>query len=222
MIARSPVRNRLWLAFIGFVSVFCGTVLVLLGTGLAGQLDHLLPESVALPSSGQTLEEAVTPVDWLPAVVLAVSVLVALLVLAWLIRGVPRPPRSPELQLQQDGRTGVTVLPAKVLASAVEEAAEDLPDVVNVAAHLGGQARRPQVLLVVEAEERGDLAELLDRLVHETCGDLARVLEARLGSVSIVLDPVLRTRASSTATVALPSHVAEPARTDDVSAVVGR
>ncbi|GAA3074824.1 MULTISPECIES: hypothetical protein [Actinomycetes] len=221
MILRSAARNRLWLAVIGLVSVLAGSVLLLVGTGLAAELEHLLPDSVVLPSTGQTLEEAVATLDWMPAVVLTVSVLVALGVLVWLIRGVPRPPRSPELQLQQDGRTGVTVLPAKVLASAVEEAAEDVPDVVSADAHIGGQARRPQVMLVVEAEERGDLAELLDRLIQDVCGDLARSLETRLGSVSIVLDPVLRTRASSTATVTRPSPGVELRRHDDAP-VVGR
>ncbi|MDS2174041.1 hypothetical protein Q7C18_15150 [Nesterenkonia sp. CL21] len=221
MILRSAARNRLWLAVIGLVSVLAGSVLLLVGTGLAAELEHLLPDSVVLPSTGQTVEEAVATLDWMPAVVLTVSVLVALGVLVWLIRGVPRPPRSPELQLQQDGRTGVTVLPAKVLASAVEEAAEDVPDVVSADAHIGGQARRPQVMLVVEAEERGDLAELLDRLIQGVCGDLARSLETRLGSVSIVLDPVLRTRASSTATVTRPSPGVELRRHDDAS-VAGR
>lgn len=221
MIVRSPAHNRLWLAVTGLAFVLVGSVLLLLGTGLAEELEHLLPDGVVLPTSGQTLEGAVTGLEWMPAVVLTASILVALGVLAWLIRGIPRPPRSPELQLQQDGRTGVTVLPAKVLASAVEEAAEGVPDVVSAAAHLGGQARHPQVLLVVEAEERGDLVELLDRLIQEVCGDLARSLETRLGSVSIVLNPVLRTRASSTAAVPLPSHAVESARHDDAQ-VVGR
>lgn len=219
MIARSFARNRLWLAVTGLISMLCGGVLLLIGTGLAGTIEQRLPGDAALPASDQTLEETVAGLSWLPAVVLTASILVVLLVLTWLIRGVPRAPRSPELQLHQDGRSGVTVLPGKVLASAVEEAAEDVPDVVDAAVHVGGQAQRPQVLLVVEADERGDLAELQKRLAHDVCADLSRSLETRLGAVSIILDPVTRTRASSTTEVALPSHSAEPMRADDAHGV---
>ncbi|GAA1179067.1 hypothetical protein [Nesterenkonia xinjiangensis] len=213
MIARSHARNRTWLAGIGLVSVVAGGLLVLLGTGLADQWQRQLPEGIELAGTDQTLDEAVAGLTWLPALVLGLSILVAVLVLTWLVRGFPRPARRPDFQLQQDGRTGVTVLPSKVLTSAVEEAAEEIPDVVGVSAHIGGRARRPEVLLVAEVDERGDLQEALRRLTIDVCGDLSRSLEARLGSVTVVLDPVLRTRSSSTATVPFPSHDAETVRT---------
>lgn len=196
MIAVSKAPNRFILFLIGIVLLAAGAAVVSAALGLLTQWEQA-------PQPGDSLGSADALPAWLPAGVLAASVLLVLLGLWWIVTAVPRSERAGDLQLHRDGSDGVTRLSSSVLQRAIADSAEKLPGVVAATVRLEGTASAPGLLIKIEVDERSDIRSTVQQLHRQTCTEVEQSLQTELTGVRVIVDPVRRTGRSHEAELEL-------------------
>ncbi|MBE1515730.1 alkaline shock response membrane anchor protein AmaP [Nesterenkonia halotolerans] len=196
MIAVSKAPNRLILFLLGVVLLAAGAAVVAVALSLLTQWEQAPAPDDALGS-----HDALPA--WLPAGVLAASVVLVLLGLWWIIAAVPRSERAGDLQLQRDGRAGVSLLSSSVLQRAIAESAEKLPGVLSATVRLEGTAKSPGLLIKVEVDERSAIRHTVEQLHRQTCAEVEQSLQAKLTGVRVIVDPVRRSARSHEAELQL-------------------
>ena len=196
MIAVSKAPNRFILFLIGIVLLAAGAAVVSAALGLLTQWEQA-------PQPGDSLGSADALPAWLPAGVLAASVLLVLLGLWWIVTAVPRSERAGDLQLHRDGSDGVTRLSSSVLQRAIADSAEKLPGVVAATVRLEGTASAPGLLIKIEVDERSDIRSTVHQLHRQTCAEVEQSLQTELTGVRVIVDPVRRTGRSHEAELEL-------------------
>lgn len=184
--------NRTWLTVLGVLLLVAGAAGVLLGTGRAAPTLRDLGVGWVPPGPDRHLvgsaSAAALAQSWVVLLTAAVALVVALLGLLWLVAQVPRANGAKPFRLHDDPRTGLTRVDADVLSRAVEAQVKSLPGVTAASAVIRGDAARPDLTLKVTANDRTDIAALLERLHHEVAADLAGALDTRLGRLGVQVE----------------------------------
>ena len=182
--------NRTWLALIGLVLIAAAALWILTATGVLHQAGLAWqPEDKPFEGAESALQQ-----EWLPAALIAVGVVLALLAVLWLIRQVPRAERADTLQFQKDARQGVTVADAKVITDAIAAHTEELTDVVNAKAVLRGHRSQAELVLDVVINERGDVQQVGREIADEVLPAAARVLGRPLQNVGLIYEVTRQSR----------------------------
>ncbi|MGI3780284.1 MAG: hypothetical protein ACRYG2_05850 [Janthinobacterium lividum] len=184
--------NRTWLTVLGVVLLLAGLTGIVISTGLLGPLARRAGLGLDRPRPEQHVVGAAATsafaLTWVVLLTALAAVVVALLGLAWLIAQIPRANQAKPFRLHDDAQTGLTRVEAGVLGDAVEAQARALPGVTAASAVVRGTTARPELTLSVTANDRADLAGLLDRLQHQVGGDLGVALDTRLHRLGVQLE----------------------------------
>jgi hypothetical protein len=153
-----PARlNRTVLALLGLLCLAAGGVVMLIGTGLLGDLPPVPADAPLLPPG------LVLP-GWGPSAVAAVAVIIGLLALRWLITQTIRRPASSNWQLSPDTTTGTTHIDSDAAVRPLADEIEDYPGVRSATASLTGPRQHPHLYLRVSADDRADISEFRRRI----------------------------------------------------------
>jgi hypothetical protein len=165
-----PARlNRTVLVLLGLLCLAAGVVVLLVGTGIFGDLlpvsadAPLLPPGLALPG-------------WGPWALAGVAVLIGLLALRWLIAQTIRRPASSTWQLSPDTSAGTTHIDSDTAAQPLADEIEDYPGVRSATARITGPRQHPQLYLRVSADHHVDISDLRRRIDHEGIARLTHAL----------------------------------------------
>lgn len=191
--------NRTWLAILGIITLAAGAALLLEAAGILQKVLH-----TASPGTKIVTGELHTffAQQWLLVLLLFISVAVGVLALLWIIAQIPLKNLAPTYRLHQPGAQGRTSCEPSVLAAAVENQVNSLPDVVNSTVILRGTADEPDLTLKVTVNDQADIRALLRHLDETTLAQLTTALEAPLQKRRVQID--VSTRNQSTGTV-MPS-----------------
>lgn len=188
--------NRTWLAILGILLLAAGITALLQAVGT-------LPAITSTPSPGTKIVTGNMHLffaqPWLITLALVIGVLVGVLALLWIIAQIPRKNMAGTYQLHHDGAQGRTSCDPSVLATAVEEQINTLPDVVASSALLRGTADAPDLTLKVTINDQADARALLRHLETSTLPQLATALESPLHQHRLQID--VSTRPQNTGTV---------------------
>ncbi len=184
--------NRTWLTILGVLLLLAGAAGLLLGIGQAAPLLSTTGVGWTPPSTDRHLFGSATAsafgLTWVVLVTAVVAVVVGLLALLWLLAQIPRTNAAKPFRLHDDARTGLTRVEADVLTRAVEAQVKNLPGVNGASAVLRGSAAQPDLTLRVTADDRTDIAALLERLHHEVAADLGDALDTRLHRLGVQVE----------------------------------
>lgn len=166
-----PARlNRTLLALLGLLCLASGGVVLLVGTGLLGDL-------LAVPTDAPLLPPGLVLPGWGPSVVVvAVAVIVGLLALRWLIAQTIRWPASSNWQLSPDTTTGTTHIDSDTAVRPLADEIEDYPGVRSATARLTGPHRNPHLYLRVSADDHADISEIRRRIGADAIPRLTQAL----------------------------------------------
>jgi len=165
--ARRGARGNRWgLGLLGLLLAAGGGAAVAAGAGLLG------PEA-----AGARIGAAPAgALPWLPYAGAAVSVLVALVALRWLVVQA-RPEAVRHVLLEPEEGRGRTEAASGAVQSAVEEAVAGLPGVRRARARLIDSARDPRLRLDLTLDEDADVVRVWSRVRDEALRDLRTALE---------------------------------------------
>lgn len=184
--------NRTWLAIIGLLVLLLGAAGLLLASGAAVTVAEALNAGFTPARPSDTVIPAgfddVVATTAAALVLTALSVLVGLLALLWLLAQVPRrrPARTFRLHTD-DGAAGYTRCEPKVLAEAVENHVLRLPGVTGADALLRGSASEPDLNLTVRVDDRADLQDVLHLIHTDVAADLETALETSLRTLAVLI-----------------------------------
>jgi hypothetical protein len=165
-----PARlNRTVLALLGLLCLAAGGVVMLIGTGLLGDLPPVPADAPLLPPG------LVLP-GWGPSAVAAVAVVIGLLALRWLIAQTIRHPGSSNWQLSPDTTTGTTHIDSDAAARPLADEIEDYPGVRSATASLTGPRQHPHLYLRVSADDHADISDLRRRIGANAIPHLTQAL----------------------------------------------
>jgi membrane protein implicated in regulation of membrane protease activity len=181
---RAPVDrgNRTVLVFIALLLLAAGGVVLALGLGAFGS---------AMAEQPVITEQVSTFVSdnwWVWLLALLACVLLAVLLLRW-IAAQAQNQRISELHLERDDRSGSTVLDSGALTNAVEDEVEGYRGVRSASARVMRERGRSGLRLVVELEERVDIADVRSRLERDAVPHLREALESEDFPVDVRLRP---------------------------------
>ncbi|MBE1531012.1 alkaline shock response membrane anchor protein AmaP [Actinomadura algeriensis] len=166
---RHPAHaNRTGLILLGIVLLGVGGAGLARGAGLFGD------ETTRVFSSD--VRSFADDNAWFWPAIAAVTVVLALLGLLWLI-GQIRTRRIPELAMEPDPDGGRTSLSAKAVTGALQREIEEYPGVRRARARLLGSSRDPELRLNVTYGHRADPADLRRRIQEEGVPRLCAALE---------------------------------------------
>jgi hypothetical protein len=165
-----PARlNRTVLALLGLLCLAAGGAILLVGTGLLGDL---LP----VPADAPLLPPGLVLPGWAPAAVAAGAIIIGLLALRWLIAQPTRRPASSNWQLSPDTRTGTTHIDSNAAARPLADEIEDYPGVRSATARLTGPHQHPHLYLRVSADDHTDISDLRRRIDDDAIPRLTHAL----------------------------------------------
>ncbi|WP_260847928.1 alkaline shock response membrane anchor protein AmaP [Brevibacterium aurantiacum] len=169
--------NRTGLIIVGLIFFVAGLAVLALSFGLAAAVaPGLTPDAKLQPIA------AVFALPFSAVIALAAALILAIIGVRWLAAQVPRKDSAKPLRMQEDARSGVTTVTANVIAAAVEDDLGDTPEVVDAQAILRGTARRPELVLHVDVDERADVdavvADIADRVTRNASHALGVPLSA--------------------------------------------
>lgn len=121
------------------------------------------------------------------------GLLLVVLGLLWL-RGQLHTEAVRTLDLERDDRQGATVLHTGALAHAVENDVQAIRGVRKASASMLGVDRRTRLRLVVDLDERADLALVRQRIEDDAVRNLRRALETENFPVEVRLELAKRNR----------------------------
>lgn len=169
--------NRTGLIIVGLIFLGAGFAALAISFGLAVTVAPGLPPDAQLQPVA-----AVFALPFSAVIALVVALILAIIGVRWLAVQVPRKDSAKPLRMQEDSRSGVTTVTANVVAAAVEDDLEATPEVVDAQAILRGTARRPELVLHVDVDERADIdtvvADIADRVAHNCSQALGVPLSA--------------------------------------------
>lgn len=172
--------NRTGLFILGLLCLLAGLAVLAISFGFAATVvPGLRPESDLQPVI------AVVALPFSAVVALVVAVILVIIGIRWLAAQVPRKDSAKPLRMQEDVRTGVTTVTANVIAAAVVDDLELTPEVVDAQAILRGTARRPELLVHVDVDERADIDAVVTDIANRVARNCAQALGVRLGAVGI-------------------------------------
>jgi hypothetical protein len=176
-----PARlNRTVLAILGVLALVTGAFVLLTGTGI---LHSLVPISTDAP----LIERNVAPQPWVPWVVTAAAIIVALLSLRWLIAQAIRQTPSSDWQLAPDTSIGTTYISSDAGAEPFGEEIAEYPGVHFVTARLTGPRQHPRLHLRVATNDRADISDLRHRIDAEAIPRLTQALNLSTLSTNLLL-----------------------------------
>lgn len=169
--------NRTGLIIVGLIFLVAGLAVLALSFGLAAAVaPSLTPDAKLQPVA------AVFALPFSAVIALVAALILAIIGVRWLAAQVPRKDSAKPLRMQEDARSGVTTVTANVIAAAVEDDLGDTPEVVDAQAILRGTARRPELVLHVDVDERADVdavvADIADRVTRNASHALGVPLSA--------------------------------------------
>ena len=184
--------NRTWLTILGVLLLLVGAAGILLGLGQAAPLLRSSGLGWVPPQPDRHLAGSASAgafaQSWVVLLTAAVALVVALLALAWLLAQIPRANAAKPFRLHDDARTGLTRVESDVLTRAVEAQVKNLPGVTAASAVIRGSAEHPDLTLRVTADDRTDVAGLLERLHHSVAADLGDALDTRLRRLGVQVE----------------------------------
>lgn len=194
--------NRAWLAVIGLLLLLVGAV----GLGVQLQLwERLLPGlALTWPAAGNPLlgEAGWLDAAWLPVVVAALGVVLALLAVLWLIAQVPRRDAAKPFRLHDSAADGLTRCSPEVVTDVVETQVSAMPGVRSASAVLRGSATHPDLTVRMSVADDADLARLLASLEEQVAADVGTALDTQLARLGVVVDVDRSSRSPQKAVVA--------------------
>jgi hypothetical protein len=177
-----PARlNRAVLSLLGLLCLAAGGLVLLIGTGLLGDL---LP----VPADTPLLPPGLVGPGWGPSAAAAVAVAIGLLALRWLIAQTIRRPASSNWQLSPDTTTGTTYIDTHAAVGPLADEIEDYPGVRSATASLTGPRQHPHLYLRVSADDHADISELRR---HIRANAVPRLMQA-LNLPALPADMLLR------------------------------
>ena len=153
--------NRVLVALLGLL-LLAGGVLALVRS--FGGFGARLADDRLLTDAQTRFAERASP--WFWVAVAAVTLLVALLALRWLLAQL-RSDRIGDLELEPDPRKGATTLHPGAVATAVCEEVESYRGVRGARARLLHDERSPDLVLDVDLDDRADVAATRRRIESE-------------------------------------------------------
>lgn len=173
--------NRVVLALLGL------TLLALAALGLARGLGLLgvYPPTEPLLADG-VLPDAWADGWWAVPSIIALALVLALLSLRWLLHQLSRD-RVRHLEVDPTRRGGETWLRAPAVAEAVEQEVEKIPGVDSATMRLTGTAGRHRHRLVVNLNDRADVAAVRSSLTTTTVPQIRRSLDFEQPDVDVEL-----------------------------------
>ncbi len=192
--SRADRVNRVLLTLLGLVLLLAGAAGLLFGLGAFG--DTLAGEQVV---AGEVERFVVDQAAWFWPVVAAVSLLLALLALRWLVLQL-QSDRVGDLDLTERRNEGETRVDGTAVTDALVAATEATPGVQSASARLVRVRGADQLVLLVRLADRAELAEVRRALAEGPLTDLRRALGSETGpQVRVELEPSTRGRARSLA-----------------------
>jgi hypothetical protein len=165
-----PARlNRTVLALLGLLCLAAGGVVLLVGTGLVG---GVLP----VPTDAPLLPPGLVLPGWAPSAVTAVTIIIGLLALRWLIAQTIRRPASSNWQLSPDTTAGTTHIDGDAAVRPLADEIEDYPGVRSATASLTGPRQHPHLYLRVSADDHADISDLRRRIGANAIPHLTQAL----------------------------------------------
>lgn len=181
----SGTRNRTILLVLGLVLLVVGVALALLATGTATRISGA---ATWIPESSTTLGSVLGPANqYMLPIGIAVTVVVGLLALWWLLCQIPSKDHTGDYRLADDLEHGIVSVGPGVLARAVQDQLEDLPWITRAHAELAGTAGHPELLIRLALAPRTSVNRLLEQVYGTVVRDLETALETRLEHVCLEL-----------------------------------
>lgn len=172
--------NRTGLFIIGLILLLGGAFVALFGLGLlAGILPGLDPSASLAPIA----DKFALPFSAIVAVVIAV--VLAIIGIWWLSLQIPRKDAAKPLRLQQDARTGITSVTAAVVAEAVSDDLEATDGVEDSQVILRGTAKRPELIVHVDVDERADIDAVVADIAQRVAGNASRALGVPIAAMGL-------------------------------------
>ncbi|WP_152347094.1 alkaline shock response membrane anchor protein AmaP [Brevibacterium sp. CFH 10365] len=176
----AAAANRTGLIILGLIAVALGLTLLAIGFGLTASIDPALEAGADLVPAASVLA---LPYSALIAVLAAL--VLAVIGLRWLSAQVPRKDFAKPFRMQADARTGLTTVNAEVIAEAVAADLESADGVSAAQVILRGTARRPELLIHVDADERADIDAIIADAAQRAVGNASLALGAPLRAVAL-------------------------------------
>lgn len=172
--------NRTGLIIVGLIFLGAGFAVLAISFGLATTVaPGLSPDAQLEPVA------AVFAMPFSAVIALVVALILAIIGIRWLAVQVPRKDSAKPLRMQEDARSGVTTVTANVVAAAVEDDLEATPEVVDAQAILRGTARRPELVLHVDVDERADIDTIVADIADRVARNCSQALGVPLSAVGV-------------------------------------
>ena len=184
----AAAANRTGLIILGLIALLIGLAVLAIGFGLTAPIAPALEAGADL---GPVASVLALPYSALIAVV--VALILAIIGLRWLSVQVPRKDFAKPFRMQADARTGLTTVNAEVIAEAVAADLESTDGVSDAQVILRGTARRPELLIHVDADERADIDAVIADVTERAAGNASMALGAPLSAVALEIG-IARTR----------------------------
>ncbi|WP_169253474.1 alkaline shock response membrane anchor protein AmaP [Brevibacterium sp. 'Marine'] len=184
----AAAANRTGLIIIGLIALCLGLAVLAAGFGFTGSIDPALEAGADL---GPVASVLALPYAALIAVVAAL--IFAIIGFRWLSVQIPRKDFAKPFRMQADARTGLTTVHAEVIAEAVAADLETTDGVSDAQVILRGTARRPELLIHVDADERADIDAVIAEVAERAAGNASVALGAPLSAVALEVG-IARTR----------------------------
>lgn len=181
---RAAGVNRFWLCVLGLIMIAAGAVGVAIGTGWIAWI----PVPVDLPAvDAPVVPDPVT--DQVAVMIMAgIGLLIMLAGIAWLVRQLPRNGSVKPFRLHDDPADGITTVDPAVIGEAVRGQLESFRGIVAANVRLRGSVRHPELTIKITADERADLAELVDRIRTQAVADLEQALDATVTRLAVQVE----------------------------------
>ncbi|WP_167199913.1 alkaline shock response membrane anchor protein AmaP [Brevibacterium pigmentatum] len=176
----AAAANRTGLIILGLIALLIGLAVLAIGFGLTAPIAPALEAGADL---GPVASVLALPYSALIAVV--VALILAIIGLRWLSVQVPRKDFAKPFRMQADARTGLTTVNAEVIAEAVAADLESTDGVSDAQVILRGTARRPELLIHVDADERADIDAVIADVAERAAGNASVALGAPLSAVAL-------------------------------------
>lgn len=177
---RAAGANRTGLIIVGLLCLAVGLAVLSISIGLASAFAPVLtPESQLQPVFG------VLALPFSAVLALVVTVILVVIGVRWLAAQVPRKDSAKPLRMQEDARTGVTTVTANVVAAAVVDDLALTPEIVDAQVILRGTARRPELVVHVDVDERADIDAVVSDIADRVTRNCSQALGVRLSAVGV-------------------------------------
>lgn len=189
--------NRTGLIIAGLLALLLGLTVLAIGLGFAAPI---MPGWEPGADLGPVASVLALPYSALIAVIVAIAL--AAVGLRWLSVQIPRKDFAKPFRMQTDARKGLTTVNAEVIAEAVAKDLRSTDGVADAQVILRGTARRPELLIRVDADERADIDAVVAEVADRVAGNAAQALGTPLSAVALEVG-IARTRSRRQRSVSL-------------------